>query len=71
MPELEFHEHTDTLLMGAVIGTGQYEGLNLTVTGSGNLVRFEIQGVDGYVDLHLGEFAYEAAKWLLRPKVMA
>lgn len=62
---LEYHEHTDTILLGSVIGTGKYEGLDLTVIGSGNIVRFELQGIDGYVDLHLGEYAAAAALWLL------
>ena len=64
LKELEYHRHTDSLLMGPVIGTGETFHGRLTVQGSGGTVRFTLEGVDGYVDLPLGSFAAAAVTWL-------
>jgi hypothetical protein len=62
---LNYHDHTDSILLGYQIGSGEIKGRTLTVTGSGDTVRFAIEGIDGYVDLPLGNFAALAAEWLL------
>jgi len=36
------------------------------VQGSGKLVRFSLDGVDGHVDLDLSNFASAALAWLTR-----
>ena len=66
LKELDYHEHTDTILIGYPLGTAETEHGKLTVQGSGKLVRFSLDGVDGQVDLDLSNFASAALAWLTR-----
>lgn len=63
--ELEYHEHTDSILLGYTLGSAETEHGKLTLTGSGKLVRFALDGRDGYVELDLTPFAESALAWLV------
>lgn len=63
--ELEFVEKTDTILIGYAIAHADLpQGRKMNLIASGNTVRFTVEGVDGYVDLHLDDIAEQAAQLL-------
>jgi len=63
---LTYVDHTDSILIGYQIGSADTEHGKLTVTASGDTVRFSLDGADGYVDLKLDNFASAALAWLAR-----
>lgn len=66
--ELEYSENTDSILLGYDLGSAETDHGVLHVRGSGKLVRFTLEGVDGYVDLDISNFAAGAYEWLAERK---
>lgn len=61
---LSFNRETRSILIGALIGSAETEDGRLSVIGSGDRVRFTLDGHEGFVDLSLGSFAQEALQYL-------
>jgi hypothetical protein len=60
------HEPTNnSILIGYLIGSGEHQGRRLDVVGSGDTIRFSLQGIDGHVDLNLTVFAEAACEMLV------
>jgi hypothetical protein len=68
LKELDYHEHTDTILIGPELASATTEHGRLSIVASGGIVRFALEGVDGYVDLPLNDFAAAALDWLKERK---
>lgn len=66
LKELDYVEHRETILLGHTIAESQTPHGRLEVVGSGSIVRFTLEGHDGYVDLNLDRFAAAAVAWLTR-----
>lgn len=66
LKELDYHERTDTIMLGYTIGSAVTEHGRLVVTGSGRKVRFDVEGLEGYVELDLTRYAESALEWLVR-----
>jgi hypothetical protein len=64
--ELDYHDSTDSLLLCYSLGSAATPYGKLAVVGSGRLVRFTLEGHDGYVDLDLTNYASAALAWLAR-----
>jgi hypothetical protein len=63
--ELQHVPKTETLLLGYSIGSADLpHGRKLQLIAAGAIVRFSIEGIDGYVDLNLSEVAHRAATLL-------
>jgi hypothetical protein len=61
---MTYVEHTDSIVIGYEIGSADTAHGRLGIVAAGKTVRFSLDGVDGYVDLDLTEFATDALKWL-------
>lgn len=60
--KLKHVSHTDSIVLGYEIGSAKLpHDRKMRVVASGQIVRFTIDGIDGYVDLNLNEIAHEAA----------
>lgn len=64
LKELDYQEHTDTILFGSSLGSVATEHGALSIAAGGGTVRFTLEGIDGYVDLDLQNFASAALAWL-------